>query len=371
MRVVVTHKHAQQSERVRRALLGLGLECAPDDCVPFPDLPVRLAKGLVDLVLVNMSSEPAQALGAIQQAVGQTAVPVVAVGPTNDARQILQSTRSGAREYLDESRVEEDLEAVLERLRKTGAVKASLGKTIAVLSATPGAGVSSVATNLAFLWAQRFPQSVILTELGRDAPELALALDLDPPHSIVELVENWQRMDVALLRHSLAAHAGGVQLLSYLPEALSGEVLPPQAVRRALVLMRTNYPVSVLDLGHQFGEEHFEAIRLADHILHVVRLDVPGVRHARRLAAQLEELNLPPQRLGLVACRYGQKGQLPWKKAEEALGQKFIALLAEDSGNMNLALNQGQPVVRLAPRSAVARGFAKLADQLIPPPLEE
>ena len=88
MRVVVTHKHAQQSERVRRALLGLGLECSPDDCVPFPDLPLRLAKGLVDLVLVDMGTEPAQGLGAIQTAVGQTAAPVLAYGPTNDARQI-------------------------------------------------------------------------------------------------------------------------------------------------------------------------------------------------------------------------------------------------------------------------------------------
>src|SRR5437762_2215394 len=141
MRAVVAHRQPKQSEAVRHALLGLGLECGTDDCVPFQDLSLRLSKGAVDLVVVTISSDPSLALGAIQQAVSQTAVPVLAVGPTSDARQILQTTRTGAREYLDESRMPEDLEAALDKLRQTGAVKASPSLTVAVLSATPGSGV--------------------------------------------------------------------------------------------------------------------------------------------------------------------------------------------------------------------------------------
>jgi len=100
-------------DQFRQVLLGLGLECGGNDCVTFTELPVRLAQGPVDLLLARVGPEPAPALAAIRQAVTLTSAPVLALGVTTDAQQILQTTRSGARDYLDEGRLQEDLEAAL------------------------------------------------------------------------------------------------------------------------------------------------------------------------------------------------------------------------------------------------------------------
>lgn len=364
MRVVVGQDESESTEVIRRALLGLGLECGAADCVPLRDLGVRLAQAPTDLVLVQTGARADEALEAIRQALALTRSPILAVGPTSDARHILRTQECGARAYLDENRLEGELTAQLQRLGAAGEVKYAQGQTVGVVSATPGSGVTTVATNLAFAWAEHHPRQVALIELGREPADLALNLDLDPEHTITEAAANWQRMDAELLRRSMTAHPGGVQVLAHRPETLTVDRLEPQAVRKAVLLMRTLFTTSVLDLGHLLGDEHFEALRLCDHILIVVRLDIPALRQTRRLLALLGERAIPRERIQLLANRYGQSGQLPWKQAEEAVGAKFLEFIPDDSGRLNQALMQGQPLVRQSPSARIARTFTKLAATL-------
>src|SRR5262245_28754115 len=105
MRVVVTQERPAAVEEIRRVLLSLGLECSPADCVAYPELPVRLAKGPVDLVLVHVGEDLDAAQSAIRQSNTLTSAPVLALGPTSDVQPVLQTTRCGARAYLDERRL--------------------------------------------------------------------------------------------------------------------------------------------------------------------------------------------------------------------------------------------------------------------------
>jgi pilus assembly protein CpaE len=364
MRVVVAQEQPKPLDQFRQTLLGLGLECSLGDCVTFPELPVRLAQGPVDLLLARVAPDSSASLEAIRQAVTLTSAPVLALGPTTDPQHILQTTRSGARDYLDESRLQQDLEAALEKLRLAGAVKYQQGLIVSVASITPGAGVSTLATNLAFSWIDSHPERVALIELGREAADLGISLDLSPRHSVADVTQHWERMDATLLQQSMVAHAAGVRILAQKQDLLSAPPIPPPAVRKLIILMRALYGVGVLDLGHLLEEEHYEAMRLSDVVVVVVRLDVPSLRQARHLVRRCNEQGVPRERLHLVANRYGQKGQIAWKKAEEAVGMPLADYIPEDSGKMNHALNQGQPTVRLSRFGGVTRRFYKLAATL-------
>src|SRR5262249_33707610 len=255
----------------------------------------------------------------------------------------------------------DDLQAALDKLRQTSAVKRGQGLVVAVTSATPGCGVSTVAANLAFTWADKNPQKVALLEMGHEAADLALSLDLQPAHTVAEVAENWQRMDATLLKQSMALHPEGVCVLAQKPETLLAGPIELPAVRKTIILLRSIFDKAVLDLGHTLTEEHYEAMKLSDRVALVVRLDVPALRHARQLLKQCTRRGIPAERIGLVANRYGQTGQWSWKKAEEALGAKFTNYLPDDSAKLNKALNKGQPVVRSSPHSGITRRFYKLA----------
>lgn len=364
MRVVVAQEQPGSSEPIRQLLLGMGLVCGAGDCVAHADLPVRLAQNPADLVLVRAGADVGATLDVVRQALPLTKAPVMVMGPAADAQQILRYLQGGAREFLDEAQLQTNLESALEKLRLSGEGRQGTGVVVGVVSPTPGSGVTTVATNLAFTWAEKHPNQVALIELGRGAADLALSLDLTPRHTVADVHQDLGRLDATLLRQSMLAHPGGVQILAHKAETLATEPLAPATVRKSVILLRTVYAASVLDLGHTLDEEHNEALRLCDFVVVVIRLDVPALRQARRFLRLLDTVGVPKDRIRLVANRYGQRGQVAWKKAEEAIGAKFAGWITDDAGKMNAALNQGQPLVKVARYAGITRRFYKLTDQL-------
>ena len=246
-------------------------------------------------------------LPIIEQTAGQTKVPVFAVGLSSDSQQILQAIRKGAREYLHEDDLQTELLGALGKLQQTGAAPVQWGKIIAVTGAMPGIGVTTVACNVGFALAATYPGRVVLAELGGGVPELALDLDLKPPHSLADLVAGWDRIDATLMRRALVEHSGRLSVLAYPPETLQPVLLEPPAMRQMLAILRSMFAFTIIDLGHDIDPTHLEAINLADKVVLVVRLDVPSVRLSRQFFHQLEELGVARAKLHVAANRYGQR----------------------------------------------------------------
>jgi pilus assembly protein CpaE len=369
MRVVLTGDVPSQLERCRQLVQGLGLECGAGDCVTFSNLTYRLAKApATDLVLVLAGAEDDRTQAAIRYAAAHAGSPVLAAGPATDGRAGPEAVRSGARQYLDHSRLKEELTGALDFLFQEGTVKGRRGQTFAVTAVAPGHGVTTTAAGLAFALGAGNPGQVLLAEVGNGIPELALDLDLDVRHPVGDVVRDWQRSDARLVREALVAHPAGVSVLAHAAETLSPVVMAPDVMRHLVVLSRTMFDEVVLDLGHGGYGAALEAMRLAEAVLVLVRLDAPGLRMARRYLRLLAEEGLDGGKVHVVASRYGQSGQLDWRKAEEALGSNVLEWLPEDPASVNLALNRGRPLVQAARRAKLTRAFDKLANHLAAKP---
>ncbi len=362
MRVVVAGEN--QPEQLRSQFLGAGLECGAADCVPFAELEARLAEAGADLIVVHVGPTPSSALPVIHRTGGRGTTPVVAVGSTTDPQFVIQALRGGAREYLDEKKLTEELPAALEKLSQAGVIKLKVGRTVAVTAIVPGSGVTTTASNLAFALAATNPKQVVLAELATDVPNLALALDLKPAHPADRLVRDWDRVDAAMIRQSLVEHDGGVQVLAHAPETLASAPLEPPVMRRLSLLMRTLFDWTVLDLGHSAHAAALEAMRLAEAVVVVTRLDVPSLRLTRRYIKELTDRGIVKERIKPVANFYGQSKQIAWKQAQEALGVTVAVWLPDDPASINQALNHGQPVVRIARGTKLSKRIQELAQQL-------
>jgi pilus assembly protein CpaE len=363
LRVVIATDREVLRDQLRQQMLGMGFECGAADCVAHAALPVRLAQE-TDLVLVGTSGAEEDVLAALKYASKHGAGLVLAVGAAQDAKLILQAQRSGAREYIDQGRLEEELPLALERLRQAGAMKLRQGRTVAVVSANPGAGVTTVASTLAFALAEKHPRRVALAELGPGVPELSLDLDLTPTHSVEELVSDWERMDARMLQQTLVEHPAGVQVLASAPEALAPAAVSQQAMRRTVLLLRSMFDFTVLDLGHSLSDAALEAMAVAEAVVLVARLDVPSLRLARRFLRQLVERGVSEQKLRVAANRYGQRGLVGWKKVEQALGVSVQVWIPDDPATVNDALNKGKPLVQTAQRAKITRRISQLAQEL-------
>jgi pilus assembly protein CpaE len=117
----------------------------------------------------------------------------------------------------------------------------------------------------------------------------------------------------------------------------------------------------IIDLDHSFRDEQLQALRQADLILLVLRLDFTSLRNARRTLDYLEQLGVDPQRLRLVVNRYGQPKEIPVTKAEEALGRKVFHCVPDDPKTVNRANNSGIPAVLESPAAKVSKSVTRLA----------
>ncbi len=164
-----------------------------------------------------------------------------------------------------------------------------------------------------------------------------------------------------MLEHSLAKHESGVHLLA--PPRLLADVahVTVEGVRRSLELARGMFPYVVIDLDHTFHIEQIEALRTADIVLLVIRLDFASLRNAKRTLEHLEYMGVNPTQIRLVVNRYGQPKEVPAAKAEEALGVKIAHYIPDDPKSVNRANNNGVPVVLETPSAKVSRSVTKLA----------
>src|SRR4030095_7365244 len=81
-----------------------------------------------------------------------------------------------------------------------------LGKVLTVFSTKGGAGKSVVASNLAVLLARRTDRPVVLVDADLQFGDVAVMLQLPPPHTVVDAVAAMQRLDAQLLQSLLVRH---------------------------------------------------------------------------------------------------------------------------------------------------------------------
>jgi pilus assembly protein CpaE len=363
----IPHPLGQRLQETLKAKVG----CNPV-LAQFDQAEEALGSGRVDMLVVVLSPATDTALEVIRQLRSRVFGPVLAVGVASESRLILQALHQGADHYLDEADLEMQLTAVLQRLhgreasRERQRAEESFGRLVCVLGASGGCGTSTLAVNLAAVLARQHGRCALI-DLKPGVGDLAALLDLRPEHSLADLCLNAGRMDRAMFEAALVPHASGVQLLA--PPQMYEDIrlVTPKGVHKTLTLARETFALSVADLEDCFHEEQVIALRQADLVLLVFRLDFTALRNTRRILDYFEQISIPADRVRLVINRYGQAKELPVCEAEEALGRKVAYYIPDDPKTINGANNTGVPVVLKTPSSKVAQSIAHVAGALTPP----
>jgi pilus assembly protein CpaE len=364
MRVMFAGDRGHDRDEGRRAALRAGLECTATDCVPLADIRLRLAREPEPhIIVVDLGDHPEAAAASVRAAVEGVKQPVFAVVHGRPASS-LDAAALGVRAVWEPTAVREGLLAAANLLRKMGQVPDTRGRVVVVAAAHPGAGVTTVASGLAFALAQAKAGTVALVELTNATPEVALNLDLQPTYCFGDLIRESDRADVSMLRHAAVPHAAGVAVLAYSPETLVPEEVTPGLARDFHILLRSGFAWSVVDAGFGISPGTVALLAEADSAVIVTRLDPASLRLTRRYLARLAEREVPVEHVLVVANRYNQSGLVHWKKAEEALRRKVAAWLPDNPAAINAALRVGQPLVSATPRCGVHRQLKELVATL-------
>jgi pilus assembly protein CpaE len=277
---------------------------------------------------------------------------------------ILGSIRAGAHEFLqlpiEKSEFQTVLERVSARRRISETDQKKEGRVIAVFSGKGGTGVSFLATNLA----AAMNEPTLLVDLNLQSGDDASFLGLEPRYSIADFVTNRARLDDALMTSLITSHSTNLALLAAPFEAHETEEIEPEHVTEILHLVSQRYARVLLDLPHTFDQITIAALDIADEILLVMALDIPGIRSTKRALNVLDRLGYPRGRIHIVVNRWTKNTDVEVSKVQAHLGQKFFGLVPNDYGKVMDSINLGRPHVQTEPGSRIALEIKRIAGSL-------
>jgi pilus assembly protein CpaE len=361
MHAFVVGDHEPTAHKVRQVLLREGHDCPAENLHVGEFAADRIAQARPHLIVVTLSPDPDGAvsrIGLLRRA--GVRCPIIAVGPSADSRLVIQTLREGAGDYVEETKLAEELATAVRRLRALSTGPDEPARTVALLAPSGGSGSSTLAVNIATVLAEKY-KTTLLMDLKLQTGDLAALLDLKATHTLADLCQQASNMDRTLFERSLTKHSSGVHLLAPPRYFADAEAVTPEGVSQALAMAKNIYPFVIVDVDHSFAPEQVQALRQADVILVVLRLDFASLRNTGRTLDFLRQLRIDMDKVRVVVNRYGQSKEVPAAKAEAALGVKIAHFVPEDAATVNRANNNGVPVVRESPSARVSRSLAQLA----------
>ena len=293
----------------------------------------------------------------------------IGIGDALSSDLLLQAIRAGLAEFLMKPLGSEALSDAVDRLaprlRVGGDEGATLARTLAFFSAKGGSGSSTVVTNLAIELHRVTGQRTMIVDLDAELGEVSLLLGVQPQFNLVDLVQNFHRMDAELLSSYIEQHSSGVHLLSapFHPERAAA--MSPDDIRQVLLYLRGQYDWVMLDMSKSFSPESLAAFEQADDVFLVATVDLPSLRNIQRALPLLRRV-MPrgTEQLHLVINRYDATNEISLKDVERSLGLKVYATLANDYEPVIRSINSGKPVVLADSKAAFSRDIRSLATQV-------
>jgi pilus assembly protein CpaE len=360
---ITLSKNGDSSDELRDALAGSGRARLLADCHSFEQMladVIRLRPSAAVITLNPTNSEKEFLLvKELSHASPDTAI-ICAAREASPAL-ILGSMRSGAREFIQLPIIADEFRTVLDRIKELSATGSTAlkksGRIVAVFSSKGGAGVSFFAANLA----AAISLPTLLADLNLQAGDAATFLGLEPKYSLADFVDNRTRLDDSLMNSLITPHSPGLSLLAAPLEAHEVEDIKPQDVTEVLHLMGQRFETIVLDLPNALDPVTIAALDMADDILLVMTLDIPGIRGTKRALKVFERLGYPRTKVHVVVNRWSKNIDVELQKVEAHLDERLIGFVPNDYRKVMESINLGRPLVQTDPSSKLTLEIKRIA----------
>lgn len=211
-----------------------------------------------DLILSDVSMpvmDGYELVRTVRADLATASIPIILLSAHRASDDMVEGYRSGADDYIskpvDVEVLRHKIDALVRRAQprpELPVVIPTAGRLVCVTSAKGGAGVTTVAANLAVLLGRsRTEQSVCAVDLDVAHGDLQVLLDLRPPGGLAQAVRDVAG-DGAQWDDYLVRHEGGPWLLAAPKTPLEASELTDASISGVLAALRTSQDLLVVDV---------------------------------------------------------------------------------------------------------------------------
>ena len=324
-----------------------------------------------DVLVIDLDSDipPAMAVEHLA-AVCDPGAHVVFVGSVNDVTLYRELIAMGVADYLVKPL---GVEALIQAMQKPApepepqiqAVPAE-GLRIGVTGARGGAGATTVAVSLAWLFSERMGLKTALVDIDVTYGTVALNLDLEPGRGLADAMENPARVDDLFIERATLAFSESLGVLASEMDP-AGPQTQPDAPARLAEHLQQAFGAVVLDLPRG-ALAHEATVKSLDRLVIVTEPTLAGLRDAVRLKTLALAAGLDAAALTVIVNRAGMlpKGELD-AKALTAGGQLTVDwTLPFDAKAAGTAMADAKPLAQVAAKGKIGKALTALAGHLAP-----
>lgn len=293
----------------------------------------------------------------------QPSLPIVLVaeGLTTDV--LRASIRVGFKDVLDAPLDSAKVATILLHIERAESSvdgarpsKTKIGKVVTIMSPKGGAGktMTTVNVGLALAMMTGAPERVVIMDADLQFGDVCISLQVEPQHTIVDAARDIEKLDEPMLGSLLATHASGMRVLSAPLEPSLADEVSTQVVVRTLGMLKRMFDYVIIDTAPFLDEPVLSILERSDTVLLVVDMDLPAVKNAKLALDTLKLIKFPFEKIKLILNRVNSKARLDINELERSLGLEVQAAISSDK-LVPRAVNEGEPVVSLYPRSRVAK----------------
>ena len=360
---------AKSTSYLRACIEQTGLIASVSEWIPSANQHPQPGESVPDVVLLDLAggTEASLEFSAHLRRLRPT-VCIIACSPMKqpDPELLMQSMRSGVREFLAHPVDPAVLEAALKRFIEEQAPgqKGVDRKLVVLMGSKGGVGTTTVAVNLGAQLARLTQKRVILLDLARPFGHVSLLLDLRSRFSIRDAAGNLERLDSHFFNALLTVHEkSGLEVLAGASDPEEWYGIADGALARVVNVAQSCNDFVLTDIGSAYSFELKPVLAMARMIMMVAEADVPGLWTLERHLSKMANWGIDPQNCRIIINRWHRSDEEAIKAFEKRVKQPVFARLPNDFRQVSEAVNLGAPLSRNHNNPLVSN-FQQLASKL-------
>lgn len=335
----------------------------------FSSLVDQLEVRAAPVVLVDIDADPIEMLGRLQSIVSDFAdTRFVVLTSEMDGDLVLRSMQAGIRHIQKKDTIGTELVQSLSRLGVAHSSESGeRGSVVTVLSASGGCGATTLVVNLAEEIQNQNSAPVLLVDLDTHYGAVASYLGLKGRFGISDVLGHSGRVDAQLIRSTATQHSENLHVLlsPATVDFLDPKPLDVEAVNQVIGACRAAYKFTLIDAPRHSARLAAKLAGASDRTFIVLQMTIKDMNQTRNILSALARNSNSDGRVTPVLNRFRKsRNMLGLKDARKVLGDHSLVCLSNDFKNAIRAVNYGEPLAKIAPRSALRKELVKLAGEL-------
>ena len=242
---------------------------------------------------------------------------------------------------------------------------AEASRVITMFSPKGGTGKTTIACNMAAMFAKRLKKRTLLIDLDLQFGDVAIVLGTDPKNTILDLVMSHGDLDPDKVGGFVTHHESGAHILPAPMRPEDAELITEDRLASLLTAAKQAYDIVIIDTPPNFNASVLTALDRTDDLVVLASLDIPALKSVKVCLQTLEMLHYPLDRCHVLLNRSDSKVGLKKDEVEKVLGRQ-IRFGVPSNRAVPTSVNRGVPVVMSDPKCDVSRALREICIALTP-----